>query len=95
MRTIRLMADYQCFPLWEASPGQVGNIDPKSLPISDELRIKLMNWARDYDETLNMDDPVSSGFRSDKEEAEFIEAGLELADRLRSELGSDFVVEHS
>jgi len=41
VRIIKLMADYQCFPLWEASPGKVGNVDPNTLPISEGLKL---NW---------------------------------------------------
>lgn len=58
MRVIKLMADYQCFPLWEASPGAVGNIDPKDLPISLSLQRELMVWAEKFDATLNMQDPA-------------------------------------
>lgn len=92
MRAIKLMPDYQCFPLWEASPRQVGNIDPDTLLISDDLKVQLLNWARAYDTTLNMDDPTCSGFLSDDEEAEFKRTGNELGERLRAELGSDFTV---
>lgn len=92
MRTIRLMADYQCFPLWEASPGKVGNINPGSLPISHDLQTGLAMWAKTYDLTLNMDDPASSGFESDDAEASFKKIGNELAVRLRDELGPGFTV---
>ena len=92
MRTIKLMADYQCFPLWEASPGQVGNIDPKELPISDELKLQLLKWAQVYDGTLNRDDPTCSGFQSHEAEVEFKNLGNELGARLQAELGIDFNV---
>jgi len=93
MRTIKLMPDYQCFPLWEASPGQVGNIDPESLPISPDLRTQLLVWANTYDATLNVDDPACSGFQSNEAEVEFKRMGNELGERLRSELGPNFTVE--
>lgn len=93
MRAIKLMPDYQCFPLWEARSGQVGNIDPNTLPISYVLKQQLLDWAATYDATLNMDDPTSSGFLSDEAEAEFKRTGIELENRLRVELGSDFTVE--
>lgn len=41
MKTIKLMADYDCFPLWKSSPGEVGNIDPEDLPISYDLKAYL------------------------------------------------------
>ena len=92
MRTIKLMADYQSFPLWEASPGHVGNIDPASLPISDELKNRLMQWASDFDATLNLDDPAYSGFQSEGTRTEFKRIGNKLGERLAKELGSDFSV---
>ncbi|OJA61585.1 hypothetical protein BGV68_04545 [Burkholderia ubonensis] len=92
MRTIKLMADYQCFPLWEAAPGEVGNIDPKDLPISLALRDALTAWAAKFDATLNMDDPVNSGFGSDEEADKFRKEGAVLARRLQDELGAAYRV---
>jgi len=86
------MADYQCHPLWEASPGQVGNIDPQTLPISSDLIAQLAQWAHMYDCTLNLADPASSGFRSEEEKAEFKRVGNEIAERLKNELGSDYTL---
>lgn len=93
MRAIRLMADYQCFPLWEASPGVVGNIAPEDLPISERLRQDLAQWAECYDSTLDLSNPAESGFRSDSAREEFRRKGRELAERLRNELGKGFTVE--
>jgi hypothetical protein len=92
MRVIKLMADYQCFPLWEASPGKVGNIDPSSLPISEELGGDLLKWADLYDATLNTDDPIRSGFKTAAERLEFAKIGTRLCQRLREELGPEFQV---
>jgi hypothetical protein len=64
MRTIKVMADYQCFPLWEASPGEVGNIDPDDLPISHILKERLAAWARAFDATLSMDYPPIQASRA-------------------------------
>jgi hypothetical protein len=58
VRKIRVMADYQCWPLWEASPGRFGDIEPASLPISDSLRGDLLEWKRMFDSILNLDDPT-------------------------------------
>ena len=92
MRTVKLMCDYDCHPLWEASAGEVGNIDPESLPITGDLRRALADWSSRYDDTLDRDDPRSSGFSSDKEEATFKSDGLALAVRLRKELGPNYAV---
>lgn len=92
MRTIKLMPDYQCHPLWEASPGAVGNIDPATLPISREFVCRLAEWASSYNATLNLDDPVQSGFKSDGDKRAFIDAGSRLAEILQAELGGDYLV---
>lgn len=42
------MADYHCWPLWEAG-NQLGDIDPASLTILDELRVGLLEWADEFD----------------------------------------------
>jgi hypothetical protein len=92
MRTLKLMADYQCFPLWEVSPGGGRNIDPNILSISDLLRHELMDWAEEYDRTLNFEDPAISGFPNADAVSAFKAEGVRLADKLREELGSSFHV---
>ena len=92
MRAIKLMPDYQCFPLWEASLGDVGNINPDNLPISLGLKTELATWTKIYDATLNVDDPACSGFQSEEAKAEFKRVGNDLAERLRGELGPEFAV---
>jgi hypothetical protein len=86
------MADYDCWPLWEASPGEVGNIDPDELPISKGLRDRLSQWAVDYDATLVRDDPARSGFASPDAKAAFSSVGLRLGEDLEAELGPTFRV---
>lgn len=92
MKTIKLMADYFCSPLWKADPMEVGNIDPDSLPISQNLKEMLSAWAAEYDKTLDMDDPSKSGFKSEHEELAFKEIGANLANLLREELGPNYIV---
>jgi hypothetical protein len=92
MRTIKLMADYQCYPLWGVPPDELGDINPDTLPISQNLKMQLIKWAQTFDATLNMNDPASSGFLSDQEEVEFKKIGHELGERLQNELGSEFDV---
>jgi hypothetical protein len=92
MRAIKLMPDYQCFPLWEASPGVIGNINPDDLPLSDELKQALSAWADEYDATLNLSDPASSGFSDVEAEKLFRQKGIALGERLRVELGGGYSV---
>lgn len=92
MRAIKLMPDYFCYPLWEASPGKVGNIDPKTLPISPALQQQLLAWARLFDQTLDMNDPRSAGFKSEEAVITFNQTGATLATQLREELGAEYVI---
>lgn len=92
MIELKLMPDYQCYPLWGVGGDNLGNIDPNSLPISEDLKLKLAKWANQYDATLNLDDPLKSGFSSEKEELSFRECGEKLLNRLQIELGSQYVV---
>ena len=86
------MADYQCHPLWDMSPGEYGDVNPDDLPISQNLKARLSAWARAFDATLNMADPVESGFESEEAEAEFKREGYRLAEQLRIELGPGFAI---
>lgn len=92
MKYIRLMADYQCYPIWNMSPGEYGDMAPCELPISKELQRRLLKWASIYDETLDSDYPPNSGFKSDKLESEFRREGERLLISLREELGAEFSV---
>lgn len=94
MKEIKVMADYQCHPLWDMAPGMYGDIDPSSLPISSELKKRLFDWAHAFDETLDMNDPSSSGFKNAEAVEAFKKDGLELAESLQAELGAEYVVVH-
>lgn len=86
------MADYQCHPVWNMSPGEYGDMDPYELPISKELQERLLKWAAIYDETLDVDYPPNSGFKSEELEREFKLEGERLVISLRGELGPEFSV---
>lgn len=92
MRKIKLMADYQCYPLWGVALDDLGDISPDELPISAELKISLNEWADRFDAILNLDDPASSSFNSAEEEELFINEGYKLAQRLRNELGAEYEI---
>lgn len=88
---IKVMADYGCWPLWHDDGGEVGNIDPNTLPLSEGLVSALMSWATRLDDALNSDDPGNTqwpdGFREN-----FNREGRKLTERLRNELGSAYEV---
>lgn len=91
-RTIRFSPDYRCFPLWEAEPGMVGNIDPADLPIDKALRDDLTAWSERFDASLNWDDPGGPGLFSDADWAAFNADGERLVERLRTALGPAWTV---
>lgn len=92
MKKIKLMADYECYPLWIDSDNEVGNIDPDSLLISDSLKNELNKWSDDYDKTLNSDNPLESGFKTINEEIAFKKKGKCLQEKLQIELGNNYDV---
>jgi hypothetical protein len=92
MKKIKLMADYHCYPIWDMQPNSYGDIDPRDLPISQELTEDLLAWAISFDLTLNSTDPLSSGFKSAEEASNFKSVGHQLCERLKNELGADYFV---
>jgi hypothetical protein len=93
MRTIKLIAEYSCFPLWEIfDDAAKENLDPRELPISEELKFALFDWADKFDSTLDQNYPPDSCFASKAEEEAFEEEGEMLFQQLQRELGEDFEV---
>ncbi|MEM8532126.1 MAG: hypothetical protein AAGF95_14870 [Chloroflexota bacterium] len=92
-RQIKLMPDYASFPLWSIS-GETGDIDPEQLPLTKTTQERLLAWADTYAATLNLDDPLASGFASDAEAEAFEHEGIALWHELRNELGPDYEVSY-
>jgi hypothetical protein len=67
MKFIKLMPDYNCHPLWHHKSKNVGDINPKRLPLSKGLINSLEQWAKTYDSTLNKEYPPDSVFVSSDE----------------------------
>lgn len=91
---LRLMAEFDCFPLWKQTTDGVENIAPASLAVSPELQRDINAWANAWQATFNRSDPLASGFTSALDEVRFDEAGRELWARLQKELRSDFEVSY-
>ncbi|WP_223857228.1 hypothetical protein [Acinetobacter seifertii] len=92
-KVIKLMPDYQCYPLWEYDEfGLVANLNPKDLPISEILIDKLILWSGMYDETLCLDDPINFVFKSIQHERIFKLLGEELFKSLSKELSGQYKV---
>ncbi|MES4902375.1 MULTISPECIES: hypothetical protein [unclassified Streptomyces] len=93
-RTVRLAADYECYPVWVVTEREVDNVAPESLPLSGKLAQDLDRWGDEYDATYNRDDPAASGFTSEEAEKSFAEQGQRLARRLRDELDETWIVSY-
>lgn len=89
---IKLNADYGCHPLWWASPGKIGNIEPTALPLSQKTLRRLLAWITIYEATLNWNDPASSGFASEEAQEAFEQEGISIWHHLRQELAPDYEV---
>ncbi|MCG8352078.1 MAG: hypothetical protein MI924_30295 [Chloroflexales bacterium] len=92
MEVIRLMADYECYPLWWHSGERVGNIDPSTLPLSKTLVEELLAWADRFDETYNSADPAESGFPSVEAMDQFDAWGMRLWRHLQADLADKYRV---
>lgn len=91
---IKLMADYECWPLWWAGDAEPGNIDPNRLPLSPATIARLEVWADTFDATLNRDDPMASSFPSPEASQAFDDEGLALWRQLRDELAPEYKVSY-
>ena len=87
---VRLMADYDCWPLWWTNGD--GDIDPKSLPLSPATVDRLIRWAEAFDVGLNRKDPASSEWPSEEAYQEFKREGYALWLIVRRELAGDYIV---
>jgi hypothetical protein len=86
------MADYECCPLWRVGDEYHDEVDPDDLPLSPELKERLMEWAQVFDEILDVDSPQDAGFKSEALEAAFRAEGDDLAECLAAELGPGYLI---
>ena len=90
--TLKVAADYECYPLWIRSNEGLRNIHPYELKLSSGLVEQLMIWANDYDATMNWDDPISSGFRTQSAHDLFVRRGKLLSEEVAKQLDADWKV---
>lgn len=96
-QTVKIMPDYGCSPIWIYQNGDlVSNPELDSLPWPPDLICLLKSWDKRFQDTLNQDDPVESGFPTAMARQAFSQEGQQLCDRIRVVLGPDYrVVYHS
>ena len=90
-KQIKLMPDYQCWPLWWAGTHPPGNIDPYTLPLSVETSKRLIAWAQMFDAQLHWDDPGSTTWTEEFLQ-KFEQEGFDLWKELTSELAGEFKI---
>jgi hypothetical protein len=65
-KRIKVMADYDCHPLWSLDEDTYGDFPPVALGLSPELTDDLNAWAEAYSASLNRDDPSESVWNDDQ-----------------------------
>jgi hypothetical protein len=83
-KRIKVMADYQCDPLWALDEERYGCFAPEMLDVSPELAADLNAWAVAYDTSFNPDDPANANW-TDAQYAAHAAEGRRLAGRLKRE----------
>jgi hypothetical protein len=83
-KRIKVMADYQCDPLWALDEERYGCFAPEMLDVSPELAADLNAWALAYATSLNLDDPATGNW-TDAQYAAHAAEGRRLAGRLKRE----------
>lgn len=84
---LRVAADYDCHAIWRRRPdGGLDNLAPADLELSARLERAFNRWAEVYTSTLDMEDPMASGFATPLEHELFVEWGRTLASELAREL---------
>ena len=93
-RRIKLMADYECWPLWGMHSDEIGNIDPATLPLPARTVARLNAWAEAFDARLDPDDPARSTPVPSDEAERFEREGLALWSLLGEQLGPAFTIHY-
>ena len=93
-KRIKLMADYDCWPLWGMEDDAIGNIDPATLPLTPETLDRLSRWAETFDSWLDRADPANSPPVSQADLDAFEREGRDLWSRLGEELGDGFEIHY-
>lgn len=96
---LRLMFEWGGGCLWCGNDAardafDVGDIEGR-LPLSAETRRRLEELSVWHDTALDRDDPAGPGPWTADESARFDRAAAEVLERIRAELGPEFVIEYT
>lgn len=89
-----LSMGYMEEPVMMRDSGGFRYLDAKDLNVSSKLKEELQDWNDQYQNTLDHDDPMGSGFSEPQLEKAHVERGAELAKRLQEELGDGCLVDY-
>lgn len=59
-KRVKVLADYDCHPLWALDEDNYGDFPPETLGLSEALTADLKAWADAYSASLNREDPTSN-----------------------------------
>ena len=94
VKFLKLMPDYDCWPLWAIENWGPGNVDSATLPLSEQMIARLYAWAEAFTQTLNQDCPPEAGFPNREAEERFEREGLKLWLELRAQLQTDYCIKY-
>ncbi len=92
---VKVMAEYECHPLWALDHDTDGDFSPEKLGLSEALTRDLIAWGEAFSNSLNPDDPANSEWTEGQYVAHAAQArplGARLA-RERPDLAV-YIVEH-
>ena len=85
-KRLKLMAEVQCWAIWDMDG--TGNVDPATLPISEELVKFIYEWSSRFDATypLNLENFGTDmiGFDSKEQEDTFYDDGWKILHQLKN-----------
>ena len=100
MRSLKLMADYQCHPLWRDDWDPSADVsgpmieEMAELGLDDGLIERLDAWARRFDSSLNWNDPGGPSLWNNQQWLDFYREGAVLATQTEACLKERFSVRY-
>lgn len=89
MTNVKIMPEYHCSPIWiKNSQGFFEPIEIEvffaTIKFNIECNVKnrLVNWNKKYQETFDATDPMQSGFKSNYDEIKFVKEGEKIVSDL-------------
>jgi hypothetical protein len=92
MRQLKLMAEVQCWPLWQDEPDAFDNVDPATLGLSARLLEQLTRWTDRWDAQYDLQGRPPAIEWAAGEFERFDQEGMELWKDLQQELNGRYRV---